>query len=102
MKRHVKRTAFFVVGVFFVLLGIAGLALPFLQGFLFIAVGLILLSISSTRARAWIESHTRRYPKVHAAFGKLEHWILGIVGPLDVEKRQTTGDSIEHSDNNKE
>jgi len=75
-----------VVGILFLLLGIVGLALPFLQGFLFLMIGLILLSISSTRARTWIESHTRRFPRIHTAFEKLEKWILKIVGPLDSEK----------------
>lgn len=98
MKKRIKRTAFFVAGAFFVLLGIAGLALPFLQGFLFITIGLILLSISSTRARTWVESHTRRFPKVHAGFEKLERWILGITGPLDNGDTPDTGDSIRPPD----
>lgn len=86
MKRHIKKTALIVVGIFFIIVGIIGLALPFLQGLLFIAIGLILLSIASSRIRTWIESHTRRFPKVHAAFEKLEKWILKIVGPLHPEQ----------------
>ncbi len=88
MKRNIKKTAFFAAGVFFLPLGILGLALPFLQGFLFIAIGLIFLSISSPRARSWIESHTTRYPNVHAVMGRIEKWIVGIVGPLDTEKTE--------------
>ena len=83
MRRKIKKTAIVAAGVVFLLLGLAGLALPFLQGFLFLAIGLVLLSISSARIRAWIESHTRPYPKVHAGVERLERWVTGIVGPVE-------------------
>ncbi len=83
MPKEVKRILIVTTGVIFIILGILGLALPFLQGFLFLAIGLILLSISSTRVRAWLESHTRRYPKIHAGVERLERWVVGIVGPVD-------------------
>lgn len=83
MRKKIKRTAIVIAGVLFVLLGLVGLALPFLQGFLFLAIGLILLSISSASIRAYLESHTRRYPKIHAGVERLERWIVGIVGPID-------------------
>lgn len=70
-------------GVIFLILGVAGLALPFLQGILFLAIGLILLSLASSKARKWIESHTVRYPKIHAAVRKTEKWMTGIIGDVD-------------------
>jgi uncharacterized protein len=83
MKKQIKKISIIVAGVFFILLGLVGLALPFLQGFLFLAIGLVLLSISSTRIRGWIESHTRRFPKVHAAVEKLERWVISVIGTVD-------------------
>ncbi len=99
MRRHIKRITFIVVGVLFVLLGFVGIVLPVLQGFLFLAIGLIFLSISSPRFRVWIESHTRRYPKVHAVIEKLERWIVSIVGPLDIDETNT-GDKTQDSKEN--
>lgn len=83
MNKEFKRALVIAAAVIFILLGLAGFALPFLQGFLFLAVGLILLSISSPRFRAWAITHTVRYPKMHAALEKIEKWILGIIGPVD-------------------
>lgn len=83
MNKEVKRILVVVGAVIFILLGLAGFALPFLQGFLFLAIGLILLSISSPRFRAWAITHTVRYPKTHAMLEKIEKWVLGIIGRVD-------------------
>ena len=83
MNMKVKRILVMIAAGFFLLAGVAGLALPFLQGWLFLAIGAILLSISSRRFRAWIESHTRKYPKTHEYFEKTEVWISKIIGPLE-------------------
>ena len=83
MNREVKRILVIVAGIVFIVLGLVGLALPFLQGFLFLLIGLILLSISSTRVRVWLRVHTVRYPKVHAALEKMEVWVVRIIGKVD-------------------
>lgn len=72
-----------VVGIIFVLLGLVGLALPFLQGFLFLIIGAVLLSLASSRIRSWIEMHTRRYPRVHHFFEKIQLWVIKIIGPTE-------------------
>ncbi len=82
MKMKMKRLAVVVAGVLFLIAGVIGLALPFLQGFLFMIIGAILLSISSVRIRSWVESHTRKYPKTHELFEKTEKWLNRIIGPL--------------------
>lgn len=83
MKKKIKRTAVAGAGVFFMALGTVGLALPFLQGLLFIAIGLILLSITFPSIRNWMEIHTRKYPKLHSPIKRIELWILKRVGPMD-------------------
>ena len=83
MNREVKRILVIVAGIVFIVLGLVGLALPFLQGFLFLLIGLILLSISSTRVRVCLRVHTVRYPKVHAALEKMEVWVVRIIGKVD-------------------
>ena len=69
-------------GFLFVLVGILGLALPFIQGVLFIAIGLILLSFYSPGTREWMETHAKPYPKAHALLKGAERWIARVIGPL--------------------
>jgi len=47
MLKHTKRALVLIVGVFFVLFGIIGLFLPFLQGILFLVIGALLLSAAA-------------------------------------------------------
>ena len=44
-----------ILGVSCLVLGVAGLFLPFLQGILFLIIGLTLLSAESDRARRFLE-----------------------------------------------
>ena len=44
-----------VLGLMLILLGIAGLFLPFLQGFLLIALGLSVLSLVSPGVAGWVK-----------------------------------------------
>jgi len=74
-----------MAGALFVLLGLFGIAFPILPGLIFLIVGLIFFSILFPGVRRRIEARTKRFPKVHAAFVKLETWISRIVGPLDTE-----------------
>ena len=80
MNPQIKRVLLFVAAFVFIVAGIIGLALPFLQGFLFLAIGLILLSIASPRARTWIEGHTRKYPKLHAWIQKIQTRVTNWIG----------------------
>ncbi len=83
MPKQLKRIFLWIAGILFLALGVAGLALPFLQGFLFLMMGIILLSLASPTMRGWIEAHTRRYPRIHAFFEKTEKWIVGKIGSPD-------------------
>ena len=63
----------------FVLLGIAGLFLPVLQGILFITIGLIILTRVHPWARAVVVRLRRKVPAVnrgyHLALRKARHWL---------------------------
>ncbi len=80
MKYHAKRIIIFSLGIIFLVLGVAGLALPFLQGFLFLAIGILLLSLYSPTLRAWVEKHTRRWPKFHEVVTKVDAWMRRVIG----------------------
>ncbi len=80
MNKEIKRVLVIILAVLCILLGLAGLVLPFLQGFLFLALGLLLLSLYSPSLRAWIDKNTVRYPKLHQAVLKVEGWVVKIIG----------------------
>ncbi len=80
MHAQIKRILILALGIVFIALGIVGLALPFLQGFLFLAIGILLLSLYSPTLRAWVDRRSKPYPKVHAVVLKAEGWILRVIG----------------------
>ncbi|MEQ8371083.1 MAG: hypothetical protein RIE31_01410 [Alphaproteobacteria bacterium] len=54
----------------FLLLGVAGLVLPILQGVFFLLVGLALLATVSPRAARWQERLRHRYPSLSGRMDK--------------------------------
>lgn len=62
MKAKAARTVKIVVGALFLVLGVAGLFLPILQGFLFLAVGLAILAPESPMAQRQLDRLRHRYP----------------------------------------
>ena len=59
MQKHAKRILVLTVGIIFILLGLVGLALPFLQGILFLIIG-FLLSLTLLSANTHINEKTHR------------------------------------------
>ena len=84
-KHKLKRVLVISLGAFFVLVGLAGLVLPVLQGWFFLVLGGLLLSMYSPRLRAFIDRHTLRYPKIHAFVGKAQRWTERVFGAPDVD-----------------
>jgi uncharacterized membrane protein YbaN (DUF454 family) len=67
-KRRLKRVAIHIAGWSFILLGVAGLFLPILQGILFILVGLFLLSSVSPWAARLLDRIKKRFPRISNQF----------------------------------
>ncbi len=72
MARLAKRIAILALGWGFVLLGIVGLVVPILQGFLFLLIGLALLSSESKTARRLLVRLRARYPGLSERFDLAE------------------------------
>lgn len=72
MTLALKRKFFVAGGWVFLVLGVLGLFLPFLQGILFLLVGLILLAKAQPRFRLLKMRLKKRYPKYAAAFEAAE------------------------------
>ena len=91
MQAAVKRAAVLVVGWAFLIVGIAGLFLPILQGVLFILIGLFILSSEYIWAHHLLEKLRQRFPRVarpldHAK-EKSAHWLRRIFGGEDQSRR---------------
>ena len=65
MRAAAKRLAVLLLGWGFILLGIAGLFLPVLQGVLFLLIGLIILSSEYVWAHKLLQRLRRRFPSLH-------------------------------------
>jgi uncharacterized membrane protein YbaN (DUF454 family) len=74
-SRNLKKLALTIGGWTFVVLGVAGLFLPVLQGILFLAVGLIFLSIVSPRARLLRQRLVTRYPSLGEHLARAQAWL---------------------------
>ncbi len=85
IKKKAKKYFIISLGVLFVLLGLAGLVLPFLQGWLFLAIGALLLSMYITVIRTWMDRHTIKYPKLHAFVERAHGWTTKVFGAPDVD-----------------
>jgi uncharacterized membrane protein YbaN (DUF454 family) len=67
----IKKLGLLIIGWFFIVLGILGLFLPFLQGILFILIGLTILSSRSETIRRFLRHLEERYPQHHK---RIEIW----------------------------
>lgn len=63
-RSPLQRAVILIVGWLFVVLGVLGLFLPVLQGLLFLALGLSLLSLESSWARRQLHRLRARYPRL--------------------------------------
>jgi uncharacterized membrane protein YbaN (DUF454 family) len=63
-----KKWLVLIVGWTFIVLGIAGLFLPILQGILFLMIGMIILSSEYVWAHRLLQKIRERFPKAAAQF----------------------------------
>ena len=73
MTRTAWRVGRIVLGVLFLFLGVIGLFLPFLQGILFLVIGLSFLSNESIYARRSMEWLRSRIPHRHRGWLPGDH-----------------------------
>lgn len=64
MHRSIKRILVLIAGWAFLVLGFAGLFLPFLQGILFLIVGLLILSTEYVWAHRLLTRLSERFPGI--------------------------------------
>lgn len=58
----------FTLGGALIAIGVAGLVLPFIQGFVTILAGLVVVSLGSHGAHRWLRRSLRRWPRLLAGY----------------------------------
>ncbi len=82
MQKQVKKVLVLTLGIAFIILGILGLFLPFLQGILFLLIGFMLLSLYFPNIRHHIQKHAQKSPHAFSMVNKAEKWIEKFIGEI--------------------
>ena len=77
-----KRLIRLGVGWTFIVLGVAGLFLPFLQGILFIAIGLALIAPESEWAQDKLDWLRDRFPQMASGFDRAQERAESMISRL--------------------
>lgn len=80
MKKKAKRVLLDTIGWIFVAVGIAGFFLPFLQGILFLFLGIYFLSLHSPWFHFHLEKIKQRYPKLITRFDRFDEKVRALFG----------------------
>jgi uncharacterized membrane protein YbaN (DUF454 family) len=80
--KKAKRAIVLITGTIFIMLGLFGLVLPFLQGIIFLVIGFFILSFYFPKMRLWINKHTEKYPRFSRKIKKVEAWMIKIIGEI--------------------
>ncbi len=83
VKKHAKKVGILVVAVLFLIIGVAGLVLPILNGIIFLLLSLVLFSIYSETAKKLLHRIGSAHPKAASAVHKMEAWIARQIGDTD-------------------
>jgi uncharacterized membrane protein YbaN (DUF454 family) len=80
--KEAKKVLVLTIGIIFIILGLLGLALPFLQGIIFLVIGFLLVSFCFPEIRPWVNKHTKRYPQLLTTIDKIDKWMIKIIGEI--------------------
>ena len=91
------RVLVITTGWLFILLGIAGIFLPILQGGICLAIGFALLSIGSQSVHLWLRRMFGRWPGLWRRLEKLRRRIHRKLGPRTMASSAATAAAAAHS-----
>lgn len=80
LKPHHKRIVVDSLGWIFILLGLVGLVLPFLQGILFVMLGFYLLSLHSLWFHQKLHDFKVRFPRLGSHIESLDTKVRAFLG----------------------
>ncbi|OGI65623.1 hypothetical protein A3H53_00130 [Candidatus Nomurabacteria bacterium RIFCSPLOWO2_02_FULL_40_10] len=82
MQKQAKKVIILTIGVIFIIFGLIGLVLPFLQGIIFLIIGFLLISLYFPKVRAHIRRHAQKSASVLSFFDKTERWLAKFIGEV--------------------
>lgn len=85
LKKQLKKIAVLALASVFFVVGLAGLVLPVIQGWFFLALSALLFSMYSPRIRGWIDAATARYPRLHGFVERADAWTARVFGAPEVD-----------------
>lgn len=91
MKKHVRRVILDLIGWILIVLGIFGIFLPFLQGFIMIALGIYFLSLNSVWFDSILKKFLRRHPKFANVFNKVDSFVKRILQKIRLHEMDDVG-----------
>ena len=77
-----KKIMVLTLGIIFILLGLLGLFLPFLQGILFLIIGFIILSLYFPQVITILKKYLHKHPHLVEKIEKIEKKIKEFVGEI--------------------
>jgi|GEM_PF-5429026 len=66
MRKKIENTLITLLGIFFLLLGFVGLLIPLVPQFIFLFIGIYLVSINSVFVKKRLDHFLDKYPRVRA------------------------------------
>lgn len=87
MKNKLKDVLIIILGWLFLILGVAGIFLPVLQGILFLLIGLYFLSKKSPWAKKLLIKIKNRFPKLAKTQQKAQEQAKGYLKILRLQKK---------------
>lgn len=74
MRKHFKTASIWVIGVLFIIAGVAAGFVPLVPGVVLIFVGLYVISFRSIWLKGRLDGVRARFPKFDTAVSKFESW----------------------------
>ncbi len=80
--KQTKRTFIFIVAIFCVIIGLAGIILPIIPGLVFLALALVIFSLFFPSIGEKMRHYSRNYPQLQEAIIKMEDWVRRTIGEV--------------------
>lgn len=82
MKKKLKGIMVLFVGIILLMMGMFASIVPFVPGWVLIALGILCLTLYFPRLRNWVDGHTVRWPHLHNLIHRARMWADRNIGEL--------------------
>ncbi len=75
MRNQLRKTLYLILGSSLILLGVAGLVLPIINGTILLIIGFIIISFENPALEKKLYAFTKRHATIHAWYIKLDAYL---------------------------